>query len=81
MKHDEIDFTFDDEDVSRKQCMIIFEDNNWYIVDGNGIQNSSNGTWFYPEKYFNISEGLIFRIGTNKTSFLIYIKLLIYKIN
>ena len=64
MKHDEIDFTFDDEDVSRKQCMIIFEENNWYIVDGNGIQNSSNGTWFYPEKYFNINEGLIFRIGT-----------------
>ena len=44
--------------------MIIFEENNWYIVDGNGIQNSSNGTWFYPEKYFNINEGLIFRIGT-----------------
>jgi len=64
MKHDEIDFPFDDEDVSRKQCMIIFEENNWYIVDGNGIQNSSNGTWFYPEKYFNINEGLIFRIGT-----------------
>ena len=67
MKHDEIDFTFDDEDVSRKQCMIIFEDNNWYIVDGNGIQNSSNGTWFYPEKYFTITEGMIIRMGT--TSF------------
>ena len=54
MKHDEIDFTFEDEDVSRKQCMIIFEENNWYIVDGNGIQKSSNGTWFYPEKYSNV---------------------------
>ena len=64
LKNNETDFSFADEDVSRKQCMIIFEDNNWYIVDGNGIQNSSNGTWFYPEKYFNISEGLIFRIGT-----------------
>ena len=38
MNSDEIDFIFDDEDVSRKQCMIIFEENNWYIVDGNGIQ-------------------------------------------
>jgi pSer/pThr/pTyr-binding forkhead associated (FHA) protein len=64
LKNDETDFSFTDEDVSRKQCMIIFEENNWYIVDGNGIQNSSNGTWFYPEKYFNINEGLIFRIGT-----------------
>ena len=64
IKNDEIDFNFNDEDVSRKQCMIIFEENNWYIVDGNGIQPSSNGTWFYPEKYFNINEGLIIRMGT-----------------
>jgi len=64
IKNEETDFAFEDDDVSRKQCMIIFEDNNWYIVDGNGINPSSNGTWFYPEKYFNVSEGLIIRIGT-----------------
>ena len=64
IKNDEIDFNFNDEDVSRKQCMIIFEENNWYIVDGNGIQPSSNGTWFYPEKYYNINEGLVIRMGT-----------------
>ena len=64
IKNDEIDFNFNDEDVSRKQCMIIFEENNWYIIDGNGIQPSSNGTWFYPEKYYNINEGLIIRMGT-----------------
>ena len=64
IKNDEIDFNFNDEDVSRKQCMIIFEENNWYIVDGNGINPSSNGTWFYPEKYFDITDGLIVRMGT-----------------
>ena len=64
IKNDETDFAFQDDDVSRKQCMIIFEDNNWYIVDGNGLHPSSNGTWFYPEKYFNITDGLIIRIGT-----------------
>ena len=64
MKNNEIDFTFDDEDVSRKQCVISFEENNWYLVDGDGIKNSSNGTWFFPEKYYNINDGLIFRIGT-----------------
>ncbi len=63
-KSDEIEFEFEDEDVSRKQCMIIFEDNNWYIVDGDGENHSSNGTWFFPEKYFNINDGLIIRIGT-----------------
>ena len=64
IKNNETDFVFEDEDVSRKQCIIIFEDNNWYIADGDGENNSSNGTWFYPEKYFNISDGLIIRIGT-----------------
>jgi len=64
LKSDEIEFEFEDEDVSRKQCMIFFEDNNWYIVDGDGIKPSSNGTWFYPEKYYNINEGLIIRMGT-----------------
>jgi len=64
IKNEETDFAFEDGDVSRKQCMIIFEDNNWYIVDGNGENQSSNGTWFYPEKFFNISDGLIVRMGT-----------------
>ncbi len=64
IKNEETDFAFEDGDVSRKQCMIIFEDNNWYIVDGNGENPSSNGTWFYPEKFYNISDGLIVRMGT-----------------
>ena len=68
LKNEETDFVFEDDDVSRKQCMIIFEENNWYLVDGNGIDPSSNGTWFYPEKFFNIYENMVFRIGT--TSFL-----------
>ena len=67
IKNEETDFAFEDEDVSRKQCMIIYEDNNWFIVDGDGVRGSSNGTWFYPEKYFNIYDGLILRIGS--TSF------------
>ena len=64
IKNEETDFIFEDGDVSRKQCMIIFDDNNWYIVDGNGEHPSSNGTWLYPEKFFNITVGLIIRIGT-----------------
>ena len=30
LKNDETDFSFTDEDVSRKQCMIFFEDNNLF---------------------------------------------------
>ena len=67
LKNNETDFSFEDEDVSRKQCILIFEKNNWYICDGDGEKESSNGTWFYPEKYFTITEGMIIRMGT--TSF------------
>jgi len=67
LKNSETDFTFADEDVSRKQCILTYEDNNWYINDGDGHNESSNGTWFYPEKYFTITEGMIIRMGT--TSF------------
>ena len=68
IKNNETDIVFMDEDVSRKQCILIFEENNWYINDGDGENKSSNGTWFYPEKFFNIYENMVFRIGT--TSFL-----------
>ena len=67
LANNETDFSFSDEDVSRRQCVLTFEDNNWYINDGDGINESSNGTWFYPEKYFTITEGMIIRMGT--TSF------------
>ena len=64
IKNNETDIVFMDEDVSRKQCILIFEENNWYINDGDGENKSSNGTWFYPEKYYNINDGLIIRMGT-----------------
>ena len=67
LKNSETDFSFADEDVSRKQCLLTFEENNWYINDGDGQNESSNGTWFYPAKYFTITEGMIIRMGT--TSF------------
>ena len=64
IRNEETDFMLEEDDVSRKQCMIVFEENNWFIVDGNGINPSSNGTLFYPEKYFNITDGLIVRMRT-----------------
>ena len=67
LKNSETDFSFADEDVSWKQCILTYEDNNWYINDGDGENESSNGTWFYPEKYFTITDGMIIRMGT--TSF------------
>ena len=68
LQNNETDVVFADEDVSRKQCILFYEENNWYINDGDGENKSSNGTWFYPERFFNINENLIIRMGT--TSFL-----------
>ena len=68
LQNNETDAVFADEDVSRKQCVLFYEENNWYINDGDGENKSSNGTWFYPERFFNINENLIIRMGT--TSFL-----------
>ena len=33
--------------ISKCQCILIYNQNkkNWYIIDGNGYKNSTNGTW------------------------------------
>ena len=46
---------------------IFYENNNWYIVDGDGIKQSLNGTWYLADEYMDIYEAMIFRAGT--TSF------------
>jgi hypothetical protein len=69
LKNPEIDIDLNDESTSRIQSTIFYENNNWYIIDGD-IENkkpSLNGTWYFADKYITITEGMIFRAGT--TSF------------
>ena len=66
-KTNDIDIDFNDESTSRLQTSILYENNNWYIVDGDGNKKSLNGTWFFADEYITINEGMIFRAGT--TSF------------
>ena len=40
-----IEFFSEDTRVSRKQCTIDYEDNQWIIMDGCKEKSSSNGTW------------------------------------
>ncbi len=35
----------------------------WYICDGNGIKNSTNGTWVFIEDPMRIYDGMIFKAG------------------
>lgn len=67
IKLNDIDLEFNDESTSRIQTTIIYENNNWFIVDGDGNKNSLNGTWYFADEFFIIKEGMIFRAGT--TSF------------
>jgi hypothetical protein len=57
--------TIPDENISRIQCMIYYKDGNWLLIDGDGVVNSTNGTWFLADDFFEIEEGLIFRAGKN----------------
>jgi hypothetical protein len=73
-----VDLAFGDESTSRVQCRYVFfissifyENNNWYIVDGDGDKASLNGTWFLADEYMDIYENMIFRAGT--TSFLAHL--------
>ena len=62
----EIDIEINDESTSRVQTSIFYENNNWYIIDGNKQENKSslNGTWLYANEYHTIFDGMIFRAGT-----------------
>ena len=39
------DIKFDDFSLSRRQCNIFWEDENWILTDGDGQKLSTNGTW------------------------------------
>lgn len=67
IKNYDIDLDFPDESISRFQTVIFFQNNNWYISDGDGEKRSLNGTWFLAEEYVTLKNGMIFRAGT--TSF------------
>lgn len=68
IKTNEIDLDFNDESISRIQTTIRFENNNWFIYDGDGKKGSLNGTWYLAEEYITITEGMIFSAGS--TSFI-----------
>lgn len=67
LKNYDIDMDFPDDSISRYQTIIFFQNNNWYITDGDGEKHSLNGTWYLAEEYVTVNEGMIFRAGS--TSF------------
>jgi hypothetical protein len=50
---------------SRIQCSIVFENNFWFIIDGDREKESTNGTWVFINWDYDIEKDFLFRIGQN----------------
>jgi hypothetical protein len=61
-RSDKCDIYIKDRMLSRIHCIIFFNDNNWYIKDGNENKNeSTNGTWMFANEETEIREGMKFK--------------------
>jgi len=54
---------FEENSLSRYQCMASFADNIWSLEDGDGRKGSTNGTWLYVDDYFEVQDGMMFKAG------------------
>ena len=61
---------FDDFSLSRRQCSVYSENDNWVLTDGDGEKLSTNGTWYYQaknrlfvEEFFQLKDNMIFKAG------------------
>ena len=57
------DIRFDDNQLSRQQCTINFQNDKWYLNDGDGHKLSTNGTWLFVDELFEIYNAMIFKAG------------------
>ena len=56
----DIDIEFNEDSVSKFQTKIFYYNNNWYIIDGNGLEKKSgNGTWVLADEYTKVWDGCI----------------------
>ncbi|OMJ70726.1 hypothetical protein SteCoe_31225 [Stentor coeruleus] len=53
---------FDDSSLSRCHCMIYYED-GWMMQDGDGMKPSTNGNWLFVENFFEVFDGMKFKVG------------------
>lgn len=56
--------------LSRVQCTyccitsrICYEELNWTLHDGDGVKQSTNGTWIFVEDAYELVNGLVFKAG------------------
>jgi hypothetical protein len=65
---------FDDNSLSRYHSIITFKE-KWIIEDGDGQNQSTNGTWLFAEDFFEIYDGMVMKVGeTTFRAELCYVK-------
>ncbi len=67
------DIELPENEISREQAMIYYEKDNWYIKDGGKEKPSGSGTWLFLDKRYEITNDIIFMVGSS-TIKLEYIK-------
>lgn len=53
---------FEDSSLSRYHCSLVYNE-HWQIVDGDGEKPSTNGTWLFANNFFEIYDGMQFKVG------------------
>jgi len=53
---------FEDTSLSRYHCLFYF-DKQWIVSDGDGEKASTNGTWLFADNFFEIFDGMNFKVG------------------
>ena len=53
---------FEDTSLSRYHCALHYE-KSWMIHDGEQEKPSTNGTWLFAEQFFEIFDGMTFKVG------------------
>ena len=67
------DIELPESEVSREQTMIYYEKENWYIKDGGKEKASGSGTWLFLDKRYEITNDIIFMVGSSTIIKLEYI--------
>ena len=62
-RSESVNIHIDDHSLSRVQCEIKYIEGKWHLIDGYGGKKSTNGTWLYVDKPFQIYDGMMFKAG------------------
>lgn len=61
----ESDIEIKENQFSREQAMIYYENDNWFIKDGGKEKPSGSGTWLFLDRKYEINSETIFMVGNS----------------